>query len=353
MQELKPLEALERLLGADWAHLRRARENTARKKAELLKKVAPLAPVDTSIVAFGSVARDEVTKGSDIDWTLLIDGLANSEHFDVSHDIASALEDLGLNPPGGEQIFGGISISHDIIHKIGGGNDTNKNTTQRILLLLESVPIGPSDAYDRVVKQVLKRYVTEDWGWMHKQVTVPRFLLNDIVRYWRTMAVDFAYKRKERRGNGWGVRTIKLRISRKLTFASGLIACFSCDMDESLKEAISGGSELDLTHPAVDFLVKQVSLSPLDRMANLLAKYEPLHQAANELFTSYDGFIGILDDENSRDRLKSVIPAEADQDLVYQQARELGHSFQNALDKIFLEENGTKLYPLMKKYGVF
>ncbi len=31
-----------------------------------------------------------------------------------------------------------MDLGHDIIHQIGGQYDTNKNTTQRILLLLES-----------------------------------------------------------------------------------------------------------------------------------------------------------------------------------------------------------------------
>jgi len=35
-----------------------------------------------------------------------------------------------------------MAFRHDIIHQIGGQNDTNKNTNHRILLLLESRAIG-------------------------------------------------------------------------------------------------------------------------------------------------------------------------------------------------------------------
>jgi hypothetical protein len=31
--------------------------------------------------------------------------------------------------------------SHDIVHEIGGEDDTNSNTTRRVLLLLESNPL--------------------------------------------------------------------------------------------------------------------------------------------------------------------------------------------------------------------
>jgi len=56
-----------------------------------------------------------------------------------------------------------MAFSHDIIHQIGGQNDTNKNTTQRILLLLESMTIGKNNqAYERVIKGVINRYLEED-----------------------------------------------------------------------------------------------------------------------------------------------------------------------------------------------
>jgi hypothetical protein len=81
---------------------------------------------------------------------------------------------------------------------IGGDNDTNNNTTRRILLLLESQPIGDNKAHSRVMKGVLSRYILEDSRpKMPTKNEIPRFLLNDIIRYWRTMAVDFGYKRRE------------------------------------------------------------------------------------------------------------------------------------------------------------
>jgi hypothetical protein len=67
-------------------------------------------------------------------------------------------------------------------------------------LLLESAPVGRRDAFDRVLDSVLSRYILEDARFLQEsaQFHVPRFLLNDFARYWRTMAVDFAYKRRTR-----------------------------------------------------------------------------------------------------------------------------------------------------------
>ncbi len=97
---------------------------------------------DASFVVFGSLARDEWTSGSDLDWTLVIDGQADPEHVVIARKISRALQER-FKAPGGTGIFGTLSFSHDLVHRIGGQHDTNQNTTQRILLLLEAEAVGP------------------------------------------------------------------------------------------------------------------------------------------------------------------------------------------------------------------
>ena len=47
----------------------------------LTQELGKYASEDTSLVVFGSLARGEWTSGSDLDWTYLIDGQANSGHY--------------------------------------------------------------------------------------------------------------------------------------------------------------------------------------------------------------------------------------------------------------------------------
>jgi hypothetical protein len=162
----------------------------------------------------------------------LIDGQADPQHLQMAQEVVGRLGKAEFNPPGATGIFGSMTFSHDLVQKIGGREDTNENTTRRVLLLQESAAFGKSDAYERVVRLLLSRYLKDDYGLRFGTLKykVPRFLLNDIVRYWRTVTVDFVEKQRGQAGHGWGLRNAKLRMSRKLIFATGMLSCFSCHL---------------------------------------------------------------------------------------------------------------------------
>src|SRR5260370_18659745 len=93
--------------------------------ALLTAQVGKYTSEDTSLVVFGSVARGEWTSGSDLDWTYLIDGQANSDHLLIAQKIQKLLKDHKekFRPPCQTGTFGNMAFSHDIIHQIGGQTD--------------------------------------------------------------------------------------------------------------------------------------------------------------------------------------------------------------------------------------
>lgn len=295
------IKRFEEAQGKRFEHLEHARNDARAFREEFERRLFGMNSDDTTIVAFGSLARDEFTQGSDVDWTVLIDGVADPQHFELARRVRQLLDDLGANRPGQEGIFGNMAFSHQIIHQIGGEDDTNRNTTQRILLMLESRPIGRRGAYDRVLNQVLNRYIAEDKRFLEENAkfNVPRFLLNDFARYWRTMAVDFAYKRRTRGGDGAAIRNLKLRMSRKLIFVSGLLACFSAHLLLTESERCQILTSTDSTHEFVRHMRNLLSQTPLEILAAVVNRYPRLHPLGLQLFDAYDAFIGALRDRGS------------------------------------------------------
>jgi predicted nucleotidyltransferase len=353
-----PIRQLSAKLGVEWKAIEAAARASADRIRSLNSSLNTFTTEDTSVVVFGSLARRELTSGSDLDWVLLVDGIADPEHLEASLSIESFLKEEAVKGPGREATFGGLVFSHDLINYIGGSDDTNANLTRRMLLLLESLCIGRDDAYRRVVNNVLRRYIVEDYGWMHARnpMNVPRFLQNDIARYWRTLAVDFAYKRRQRAGQGWALRTTKLRLSRKLTYAAGLVMCFRC----STHPNPPGTADLptgDMDRAAlalVDHLSNDVRMTPLAIFARLFLESDRLDEAASRMFGAYDEFLAILDDDERRKHLDGLSQPDVAADPDYMRVRELGHVFQGALDSVFFDpELCPELHDLTKTYGVF
>ncbi|MBZ5667755.1 MAG: nucleotidyltransferase domain-containing protein [Acidobacteriia bacterium] len=376
-KESRPVFQLSASLGCNWKNIERSHEQTEKAKADLLTLLQrevgeKFASEDANLVVFGSLGRAEwIDWLSDLDWTFLVDGQCKPHHFWIAQGIRDALRteqrqskdgklEFRFAEPGPTGTFGNMGFSHQLIHLIGGQEDTNKNTTQRILLLLESLPISEPNAHQRVLKAIIQRYLEEEPHLIAKDRTrfkVPRFLLNDIVRFWRTMAVDFASKQRDRGGEGWGLRNAKLRMSRKLIFVSGLVACFSCSLDERLRTKISTDERdtktarsLNLAH-LQDHILQYVKNTPLDIVALAAMEYGIDASIARSLFSTYDDFLGLMNDREKREHLKKLRAEASRKDPVFGQIRDCSERFSEALRLIFFEH--PKLSVLTQKYGVF
>src|SRR5258708_889582 len=324
------IKILQSQVGEDWPAINLATKKTIQTKRKLSETLKGLSSTDASIVVFGSLARHEWTIKSDVDWTLLVDGQADPQHLEIAHDVAERLKKGNFPAPGATGTFGNMTFSHDLVQKIGGREDTNENTTRRVLLLQESVPFGRPDAHERVLRLILSRYLKDDRGF--RFVTSPRkwprFLLNDIVGYWRTITVDFVEKQRGQAGHGWGLRNAKLRMFRKLIFATGMLTCFSSDMLSSSKarrELVEQNSTIQMEEHLRAFIKK----TPLEILATFLIDLKINSKTALKLFSSYNSFLKLLNDPSKRDHLKNLRPDDIPGDAVFKEVRRYSHDFQD------------------------
>jgi hypothetical protein len=323
-----PLERLAAASGRKFPNLLKARELTNERLGERRARLAELPQdEDISIVLMGSWGRSEVTSGSDDDFMVLVGG-------DMREDIRPSkaeVEGILDRAPGDQGIFGKPVSSRWMVEKIGLEEDQNSNLSRRMLFLLESVHATGESTYNAVREQLLDRYLDQSV----KDFRPPRFLLNDVIRYWRTICVDFAGK--EHAGpEKWGLRNAKLRTARKVLFAGGLLPVFECATLERREMP--------------EFLSGQLEMPPTDRIAAAFLKHHAADPGGRAL-GAYDDFLGLLDSGEFRAELNAVTRERSSDSAAFCEAARLGKELEQGL-RALLFETGS-LPRLVRDYAIF
>jgi predicted nucleotidyltransferase len=240
------IEHAASLLGVedDILGLREAAEYSTRTIAaatqHLQERVNPDG-IAVDVTVFGSYARQEASLTSDFDYLIIPHGVPEMGQIKVTRDLLRSVDDFIAKIPGGQDddgsdrrpgatgLFGRIHSAPDLVEKIGLEQDTNATHTRRCLLLQESCSIYRPDLHKSLLSSVLARYLAD---YQTPKLGPPRFLINDLNRYWFTVAVDYQAKRWERLERGWGIRYLKLLISRRLSYLAAVLPLLLCSENE-------------------------------------------------------------------------------------------------------------------------
>jgi len=215
--------------------------------------------------------------------------------------------------------------------------------TRRILLLIESVPVTEGKTHKDVIDKILSRYCSDYLPPNRKEdspVKVPRYLLNDLVRYWRTMSVDFGTKRWQSSRDETNVRLAKLRITRKILFAGPLATLLL------VPQKIQKNKEL------AKYLQKSFEKPPLAQLAGTVdLLHDTSKTALKNLLISYDKFIKLLSSKEERRILEGHGKGKGQNSETWEKCKQIGEKIQKSLEIIFCDDELFK--ENFRKYSVF
>jgi hypothetical protein len=185
------------------------------------------------IYATGSLARLEANEWSDLDAFFFLSGSSDKRPLSRIRDvkILNAVVETAYAHKFPDFSNDGeyLKFLHidDVVKHIGGREDDYHNAlTARMLLMLESQYLYNRQLYEKFRAQVIERYFVDFHR--HTHDFKPIFLLNDVLRFWRTLCLNYENGRewrspdKEKRAKGH-LSNLKLRFSR-LTICYSFIA---------------------------------------------------------------------------------------------------------------------------------
>ena len=181
------------------------------------------------IYVAGSLGRLETGKISDLDVFLFVDSIQNTpgkrtitrlEEIMVLSEIIQVNTELNLPPFSGDGEYFKIHEVSELLAGAGTATDDSENLfTTRLLLLLESKCLVNDTLYNNAAKKVLEMYIRDGTG---RDDYKPLFLLNDILRYWRTVCLNYERTRHDK-SKPWWKKNLNLKFSRKLTVFSTVL----------------------------------------------------------------------------------------------------------------------------------
>jgi hypothetical protein len=317
-------------LGGAMQNIKARRKYSEEKLDELRKEISIFCEKDEklakysskfTIISGGSYARLEASDASDIDFFIVCQDAECQIVLESKFEcIKKCIEKIVSKQPSQDGAFREIEKITEMLMNVGGRQDVNDKITRRILFLIEGTPLYNEEAFNRYKMDLIKKYI-------NNKITVNQlsmFLLNDIIRYYRTVCVDFEYKTAEA-CKPWGTRNIKLIYSRKLLYFSSILVCAETAQKEY-------EDKLKVTNSLL-------SKTPIERIQDICGA------KADKSMKIYDNFLGQLSDIKIRKELDAVSKANSKDSIIYKKMKDAGHKYTEELQKL-LHETYSSSHPI-------
>jgi len=291
-----------------------------------------------SIILIGSFGRLESSELSDLDYCIVYEENINESNKKlIKKKVHKNLNNIFKNK---------ISCFSDkykseILSDIGGFEDKSMDFTTRILIFLESIPLNENGLYNHLIEDLSNIYLEE----YIREEKYPLFLTNEIIRFWRTLCIDYRWKKMEIQ-KPWGIRNIKLRFSRKFLCISSILILIML-----FKELI--------THEDFNKFIHYPSSIKMIIIYNILEKNsdefltkhnkQVLLKYIEKILLGYNDFLSCISNEVIRKSLIGLKFEERNENKHYNELKEKAKDFHNNIINVF----DILSKELIKKYLIF
>ncbi|MGA3286890.1 MAG: DUF294 nucleotidyltransferase-like domain-containing protein [Bacteroidota bacterium] len=270
-----------------------------------------------ALVFAGSLGRAEALRTSDVDSFFLFGQNIGTKQKIFAHNIIKKLDNIVSQSSIGLRLaskgaFSCASTMKQLISNIGGNEDTNETLTRRMVTFTESDGISSGYFFDSIKGEIIRAYLND---LAPERDRLPIFLINDLIRYYRTICIDYEYKKNKIR-KPWAIRLAKLRHSRKLLYFSSLLPLF-----ESIRVSSKN---------RIEWIERQfLNYTPMERMIILINKYG--QRKHWDILLHYEMFLRYLSSEEKKKKLNKLTFANRDNCNEYIFLRDNARDFRSIL----------------------
>lgn len=219
----------------------RARTRLIEVKTEFAQNDRIIRPQEYTFFCAGSLARGDIGNHSDLDLFLIttVDD-QDRNRLDEIENLSTAIainRTLGFGEFSNRGQYLKVYSLPELLRTVGSPKDDSENFfTARMLALLESRCVFNEELYAAAIDQIIDKYFRDSRG---RPEFIPLFLLNDVLRYWRTLCLNYELIRDS--SAPWRKKNINLKFSRMLTVFGTVLPLISGTISERghVRELIS------------------------------------------------------------------------------------------------------------------
>jgi len=285
-----------------------SREVLNRLQKRLLEAECSKRVPEFCVYATGSYGRLQAGKHSDIDVFLVrrsnkkkkgdkdIDAVQIKEIKKIFSDMGLAYTDEYLK----------VQYSEDILVNIGSRKDDFQNHfSARMCLILESQPLLNDINYRLIVNRTIRSYYRDFHD--HERNFRPMFLTNDIVRFWKTLCLNYEQKRNiqsddEVIHSKHHLRNLKLKFSRMLT-------CYATVLNLAAAKSVSQDEVIQLVQKPI-----------LEKLTDIAKESDEHRNVVSSMLDDYAWFLDNTD--KSEDNILRWIGNRNNRDEAFERSRQ-------------------------------